>query len=521
MRNGSDSGREGERMKKLITHNLLLKIMSVVFAFILWLVVVNINDPDIIKTIRSVEITILNEDAITGQGEGQVYTIKENRTASIVVKGPRSKVDKLDRGEIKATVDFSEVSSVGAVPINIVSLPEGVVLQNKITESMKIVVEPIRSQRFPVEIETTGVPADGYLVGDTEVSPNVVNIKAPESVMEQIHRVIVQVDVDGMSTDVKRKSVPLILIDGNGKVIDYAENEHITISAVSLLAGADILRYQSVPIHLKADGQVADGYRYTGMELSRNSVSVKGTRDVMAGVSQIAIPSSEEALDLTDLTGNKEGIIDILPYLPEGTELLYEEERYITVVLKVEKLERKSVHISTDVLTVLNPPDTMEISYEVTPDAMVELEGLPADLALVNARMLNPTIDLGGRDAGVHVFEIEVSVPENVALIRQARITVILTYPEQEESSSVEESSTDAVEVNNGGTHVGGDIEPETETGHNQPETESVEPTIPVMVKPVPDPGESETKEEVPEESSSEVESETPQGSETTEPLST
>ena len=409
-------------MKKLITHNLLLKIMSVVFAFILWLVVVNINDPDIIKTIRSVEITILNEDAITGQGEGQVYTIKENRTASIVVKGPRSKVDKLDRGEIKATVDFSEVSSVGAVPINIVSLPEGVVLQNKITESMKIVVEPIRSQRFPVEIETTGVPADGYLVGDTEVSPNVVNIKAPESVMEQIHRVIVQVDVDGMSTDVKRKSVPLILIDGNGKVIDYAENEHITISAVSLLAGADILRYQSVPIHLKADGQVADGYRYTGMELSRNSVSVKGTRDVMAGVSQIAIPSSEEALDLTDLTGNKEGIIDILPYLPEGTELLYEEERYITVVLKVEKLERKSVHISTDVLTVLNPPDTMEISYEVTPDAMVELEGLPADLALVNARMLNPTIDLGGRDAGVHVFEIEVSVPENVALIRQARI---------------------------------------------------------------------------------------------------
>ena len=272
MRNGSDSGREGERMKKLITHNLLLKIMSVVFAFILWLVVVNINDPDIIKTIRSVEITILNEDAITGQGEGQVYTIKENRTASIVVKGPRSKVDKLDRGEIKATVDFSEVSSVGAVPINIVSLPEGVVLQNKITESMKIVVEPIRSQRFPVEIETTGVPADGYLVGDTEVSPNVVNIKAPESVMEQIHRVIVQVDVDGMSTDVKRKSVPLILIDGNGKVIDYAENEHITISAVSLLAGADILRYQSVPIHLKADGQVADGYRYNGLY----NVSTKG-----------------------------------------------------------------------------------------------------------------------------------------------------------------------------------------------------------------------------------------------------
>lgn len=521
MRNGSGSGREGERMKKLITHNLMLKIMSVVFAFVLWLVVVNINDPDMIKTLRSIEITILNEDAITGQGEGQVYTIKENKTASIVVKGPRSKVDKLDRSEVKATVDFSEVSSVGAVPINIVSLPEGVTLQNKITESMKIVVEPIRSQRFPVEIETVGTPAEGYLVGDTEVSPNVVNIKAPESVMEQIHRVMVQVDVDGMSTDVKRKSVSLILIDGNGKVINYAENEHITISAVSLLAGADILRYQSIPLQLKAEGEVAAGYRFTGMEMSRGSVSVKGTRDVMAGASQIVIPSSEDALNLNDLTENREGVIDILPYLPEGTELLNEEERYLTVVLKVEKLERKSVHISTDSLTVLNPPDTMELSYEVTPDSMVELEGLPDDLALINARMLNPTIDLSGRDAGVHVFEISVSVPENVTLIRQARITVILTYPESEESSSMEEPSTDTVEVSNGGTHGGESTEPETESSYDQPETQ--EPTIPVMVKPAPEEStrELETPENVPEESSTGMETETPQESGITEPSST
>ena len=123
MQNDLGSGREGGKMKKKITHNLLLKVMSVVLAFILWLVVVNINDPDTVRTIRAIEITILNEQAITGQGQGQVYTIRENRTAAVVVKGPRSIVDKMDKSDIKATVDFSEVSSVGAVPINIVSLP--------------------------------------------------------------------------------------------------------------------------------------------------------------------------------------------------------------------------------------------------------------------------------------------------------------------------------------------------------------------------------------------------------------
>ena len=472
-------------MKKLITHNLPLKIMSVAFAFILWLVVVNINDPDSVRTIRSIEITILNEEAITGQGQGQVYTIKENKTASITVKGPRSIVDKMTRNDVKAVVDFSEVSSVGAVPISIISLPEGVTLQNKNTESMKIIVEPILSQRFKVEIETTGTPADGYVVGETEVSPNVVNIKAPESVMEQIKRVLIQVDVDGMSTDVSGKSVPLILIDGNGKVIDYAENEHISISAVMLLAEADILRYQSVPVQAAVSGEVADGYRYTGIELSHSSVALKGTRDVMSQISAVSIPAGvEEALDLNGLTENKSSVLDLLPYLPEGTELLDEQQQYVTVTLKVEELKRKTVHISTDVLNVSNVPDNMEISYEMTPDATVEFEGLQADLDLVNAADLKPSIDLGGRGAGVHVCPVEIELPDKLTVIRPAYLTVILSEPhipeETREETGEEESRVEA--ETESGSHGYADGR---ETSAYPPETEPQ--TIPVIVKPVED----------------------------------
>lgn len=476
-------------MKKLITHNLPLKIMSVAFAFILWLVVVNINDPDIVRTIRSIEITILNEEAITGQGQGQVYTIKENKTASITVKGPRSIVDKMTRNDVKAVVDFSEVSSVGAVPISITSLPEGVTLQNKNTESMKIIVEPILSQRFKVEIEPTGTPADGYIVGETEVSPNVVNIKAPESVMEQIRRVLIQVDVDGMSTDVSGKSVPLILIDGNGKVIEYAENEHITISAVMLLAGADILRYHSVQVQAAVSGEVANGYRYTGMELSHSSVALKGTRDIMSHVSGISIPVGvEDALDLNGLTENKTSVLDLLPYLPEGTELYDEQERYVTVTLKVEELKRKNVHISTDTLNVSNIPDNLEISYEITPDATIEFEGLQADLDLVSAADLNPSIDLSGRGAGVHVCPVEIEIPEKLTVIRPAYITVILSEPQRPEETTEEESRADVETEAGSSGYVDG-----RETSAYP--TESEQHTIPVMVKPADDEENEETSE--------------------------
>lgn len=460
-------------MKNKITHNLTLKVMSVVLAFVLWLVVVNINDPDATKTIRGIEITILNEEAITGQGEGQVYTIRENRVASIVVKGPRSIVDNMDKNDVKATVDFSEVSSVGAVPISIVSLPDGVALQNKITENMKISIEPLLTERFRVEVETTGTPAEGYVAGDTEVSPNVVNIKAPQSVMEKIKRVVVRVDVDGMSTNVSGRSVSLVLIDGNGKEIEYTEDEHITLSAVTLLAGADILKYRTVPMEFAVSGEVADGYRYTGMVSSMQEVALKGTRETVDAVARVEIPASDEAFDLTGLTESKESTVDILPYLPAGTELLNESERYVTVNLNVEQLHTRSLYIPTDLLAVQNLTENLDIAYEVTPDSMVELEGLQEDLALITAESLQPTIDLDGKTAGSYMYSIDITVPEGVEEIRRAYITVILTEKPVEEETETEESS---------GEESYGDAR---ETSAEPTTAEKA--TIPVIVKPAPE----------------------------------
>lgn len=432
-------------MKNKFTDNLGLKLLSVVLAFVLWLVVVNVNDPDVTKTIRNISITILNESAITSQGEGQVYTIKENKTASIVVKGPRSIVDDMSRNDVKATVDFSEVSSVGAVPINIVSLPDGVALQDELTENMKISIEPLATKRFMVTVETTGTPADGYVTGDVETSPNVVSVKAPQSVLETIEEVAVRVDVDGMSTDVEGRSVSAVLLDSAGKEISYSEEQSITLSAATLVAGVDILKCQSVPVELAVRGHVAEGYRYTGMELSDTEVTLKGSRASVAAAKVIDATSQAAALNLTGLTGNTEQKVDILPYLPEGTSLLDETKRYITVTLKVEELKRKAMSVSPESLRVLNEPENMTIEYKITPDAVAEVEGLQIDLEEITLADLKPTIDLKGLPAGTHRCKVSMTVPEDMELTWQAVMTVILTENAPEEGSQQAGSETTAM----------------------------------------------------------------------------
>ena len=56
-------------MKKKLTDNLGLKIGSVLFAALLWLLVTNINNPATTRRSTNIPVTIINEDVLTSQGK--------------------------------------------------------------------------------------------------------------------------------------------------------------------------------------------------------------------------------------------------------------------------------------------------------------------------------------------------------------------------------------------------------------------------------------------------------------------
>ena len=51
-------------MKKRMESDLLLKIISVVFAFLLWMFVINTDNPVIKKTFSDVPVDMLNEQVL-------------------------------------------------------------------------------------------------------------------------------------------------------------------------------------------------------------------------------------------------------------------------------------------------------------------------------------------------------------------------------------------------------------------------------------------------------------------------
>ena len=104
-------------MKKKLTNNLGFKIISVILAIMLWLVVLNVSDPEKTTTIVNIPITILNESAITGQEK--IYQVIAGKTATVKVTGPRTIIDSLEASSFKATADMADLSMTNAVEVKV------------------------------------------------------------------------------------------------------------------------------------------------------------------------------------------------------------------------------------------------------------------------------------------------------------------------------------------------------------------------------------------------------------------
>ena len=63
-------------MKERLTNNLGLKFIAVFFTIVLWLVVMNVEDPIDTRTFKGISVGIRNDDIITSKGK--TYRLSES-----------------------------------------------------------------------------------------------------------------------------------------------------------------------------------------------------------------------------------------------------------------------------------------------------------------------------------------------------------------------------------------------------------------------------------------------------------
>ena len=401
---------------KWITNNFGLKILAVIFAGVLWLAVVNIDDP---VTTRSFTTTVSVENGDYLTGIGKYYEIINNsNTITFKVSGKRSYLERMGNSDFRATADLKMIENLNRVPVEITPQRYGgyVTVASKLYY-LDLDVEDLVSKPFVISVQTDGKPSKQHALGETSVSPSLLRVSGPASVVDTIDKAVAAVNVEEMSQDLTDSVIP-ILYNKDGNEVDTKD---LTFNIQNVMVSVRILDTKDVTLNFQTAGTLHEGYEYVGIEYEPQTVSVKGASAVLNTVNSITIP--EEVLDLTDATGNIEKEVDISAYLPEGVSLTKSNQAKISVTVKIEKHERRKFELPTANITVGNLGSRYAAEF-LTDTVAVELEGLASELDTLDASTLTGSIDVSGMTEGEHTVNLEVNLDSKFKLVKNATVTV-------------------------------------------------------------------------------------------------
>jgi YbbR domain-containing protein len=399
-----------KKILKTLTHNLGFKVLACFLAFVLWLVVYNIDDPRKTKTFTT-NITVDNASAVSDMNKCYEI-IGGSNTVSFAVTAKRSELDKIEDTDFNAVADMnrmiiSEDGDTASVPIEISYKRNSSSLTiNDSNKYLEVSLEDLMSHRFMISAATSGTVADGYAIGDVTVTnPNVLNVSGPASVVKEIDSVVATIDVDGMSADLSDNVLP-VLYDADGNEVDTTK---LTLSNTTVTISATILSVKEVPLNFSTKGTPYGDYRVVDISSSSESVKVKGTSSALNKISSIDIPDS-----MLDVSGVKDDVtktIDITEFLPDGVELCDASDGSVKVTVRIEAYESKEVSINSSDIKVENLGEDYKLSFELT-KIPVTISGLRADLNTLDASKLKPAIDASNLGEGDHSVTLNVEVDE-------------------------------------------------------------------------------------------------------------
>lgn len=425
-------------MKKKLTDNLGLKIGSVLFAALLWLIVTNINNPSTTRRSTNVPVTIINDEIITSQGK--MYEILDNSDVIgwVSITGPKRVMNNIGDKDLIAIADMSKLTEDNTIPIELSTAQYNESLDSIRSSSdvVKIKVEDRKSISIPLKAGTYGTLQEGYIVGNVTTDQNLVRVSGPESVVSTIETAEVSVGITGFTGDIGTNA-EIKLYDADGEEVP---KDGLTLNINTVGVNVEILGTKAVPLNFTASGTPADGYRATGVVNSEpGSVVLAGKGSVLRNLSSIDVPDT--AIDLTGATGNVTTVVDILPYLPGSVEIGNADfDGNVSVTVYVEQEVMRTVMLSEENIVIENLPEQYEgtvSTYEA--EFPVQIRGLAEEVNALDVSQIRGVVDINRlletgiiEELGEGYYDVNLSfnLPETVSL--RENVTVRLNIREQE-----------------------------------------------------------------------------------------
>lgn len=415
-------------MKDRLTNNIGLKVMSLLFAIILWMLVVNVDDPVDEETFRNVPVQVLHEEIFTTKAS--TYSILDgNETVSVTVRARRKVLSDIRSSDITVTADIrnrvSNSLSDATLPtdVEIKGFEGDYVEAYTNPRNIQIEIEPSAQKDFTISVKTNGTPRDGNTLGKLVADPKMIRLGGAESQINRVKKVVAEAQVSGLS---KSQSVvaELKLLDADDEEIDPALFGN-NLGSEGLKVDVEILKTKDIPIKVEDDDiNPASGYSIGKVTCVPQLVKVAGEEDKIKELEEIVIPA--EALKLEDISSTQEVSVDLTKYLPDGIVLEDTTADTVIVTVPVEKYGTKVFTIPSNNIVLekvaggLKPTvaalENIEIHVMGSDEALEKMTEAPS--VYVNMEPYTTP--------GTYTVPIEAELPEGCSLVGSPKVQISL-----------------------------------------------------------------------------------------------
>lgn len=385
--------------------DLAAKIISVLFAFIIWLYAVSANSPVYERTITGVAVAVENVPTGLSVISGLDHTI------DIKVTGKRTEVLALTASEITAYVDASACVDAGLHTLTVnVTLPSGMTLSEKYPDTVTIYLGTTTSKQLPIliNLRNYSVELDCVLEKSTpELS--FVTVRGPADELAKIKEAVVTIE-PGYITSSMTASGTVVLYDDSGKVYS---NPYVTSSVSDVLVRIEVHKYKTVPLTVDYKyGYYND--KNVNVTLDPAEIRIKGSSEIIDDIDSINVATIDETGIMND------GSTVYYLSLPDGVSVT-DDVKNVRVSIKHLNTAVRTFSVSN--IRLDNAEDGR--SYEFMNDSVnVTLRGTVGEyFSYFDASDITVVLDM----SGYHGLTGNFTIPAKIEILNSSSTSVI--YP--------------------------------------------------------------------------------------------
>ena len=425
--------------KRKITDNIPLKITSVAVAVVLWLIVVNIDNPIGTNYYTINDVELINKEYVESSDTiGKMCMPEQNQDSiKIAITASKKIRDKIKVTDISAVADLQQAVSLDTnpvmVPITVTCSVPGVSSNDiKVTpQNLSVNLDEKETQEFVVNVSRGDTkPGKDYEVGSLTANPEKVRITGPKTLVNKIDKVNATIELDGNTQDFTQ-DVNLTIIDKNQEALSDSEMNSLRIeNNAKVVVTARLWKIrQGVGISASYVGTPADGYEVGSVKTVPDTISVAGSTEGLESLAEnnnvITIPA--DSIDISGESKDVEKKISLNNLLPDNVKLTSDSSEDVWVTVNILPVGSKEFDIPTKNIEVKNKPDDLQVTFE-TAQIELRIKSDTKNMDDLDAKKdIKLSIDLDGKKEGNYEVPVKVVLPDGYETVEDVTTEVVIS----------------------------------------------------------------------------------------------